>query len=209
MLESGAPVSGVIVKAFDKDLFFDDMLGAVETGLDGCFSIIFEKEDFREIFESKPDLYLKVKTADRSKILYTSESLVRIDVGHEEYFDIKIPQHLLQENDMGTNNEIGQIVMKIDKEKLQRITEAGRLEEFAEKATAIFARDLKSELVAGGVSSVSTNLAFYDNDEFGTGPRPPHWHNIGKIDALVSRINTLEKVIGVNADILESKDIIR
>jgi hypothetical protein len=209
VLESGAPVSGVVVKAYDKDLFFDDLLGAVETEVDGSFSIICEGEDFREFFETSPDLYLKVTTHDRCKVLFSSEDSVRPNAAHEEYFDITIPQDLLQEDDMGNNKQIGQIALEIDAGQLKKIAEAGRLEEFAEKAAALFALDLKSELVAGSTSSVNTKLVFFDNDEFGTGPRPPHWHNIGKIDNLQSRISALEKVIALNAGILESKDVIK
>ena len=209
VLESDAPVAGIVVKAYDKDLFFDDLLGAVETGVDGRFSITYEEEDFSEFFESNPDLYLKLTTQDRSKVLFSSKDSFRPNAGHEEYFDITIPQDLLQEENMERKHQIGQIALQIDEGQLKKISEAGRLEEFVAKASALFARDLKSELVAGSVSSVTTNLVFFDNDEFGTGPRPPHWHNIGKIDDLQSRVNALEKVIGLNASILEDKEFVR
>lgn len=111
----------------------------------------------------------------------------------------------MNEND---KKEIGEIAFKIDPRQLKKIAAAGRLEEFAEKAVMIFARDLKSELVSESVSSINTSLMFFD-DDFGTGPRPPHWHNIGKIDDLVSRINAIEKMIGLKADILEGKFVDR
>lgn len=208
VLETGRPIPDVVVKAFDKDLIFDDLLGAVHTGPDGRFSLTYDQEDFKELFEASPDIYLKVTTRDRSKILFSSKDSVRPNASHKEYFDITIPLCLLKEKDMDDNKSIGQITLEIDKEQLKRITQEGRLEEFAEKAAAIFARDLKSELVAGSVSSVNTNLA-YLVDDFGTGPRPPHWHNIGKIDDLLSRVSAIEKVIRLNTGILESKNIKR
>lgn len=58
--ETRAPLSGLFVKAFDKDLLFDDLLGSVTTDAQGRLSIVTELRDFREFFESRPDIYLKV-----------------------------------------------------------------------------------------------------------------------------------------------------
>jgi hypothetical protein len=86
---------------------------------------------------------------------------------------------------MAEKNEIGTITLKIDQQQLRKIATSGRLEKFIEKATELFKRDLKAELVKESVSSSETALFLYD-DEFGTGPRPPHWHNIARIELLTS-----------------------
>jgi hypothetical protein len=92
------------------------------------------------------------------------------------------------------DKELAKITLQIDAQQLRSIANAGRLEEFISKATEIFARDLKAELVKESVSSVGTALFLFD-DEFGTGPRPPFWHNIARIDALISRIDVLEQSV--------------
>ena len=101
---------------------------------------------------------------------------------------------------MDKAREIGRIGFEFDTNVVKKIAAEGRLEEFVDKAVAIFARDLKAELIDENVSSVSTALMFYD-DEYGTGPRPPHWHNIGRIERLASRLSAIEKVIGLNEEL--------
>ena len=48
---------------------------------------------------------------------------------------------------MKEGRELAKITLKIDAEELNNITLSGRLEEFVTKATDIFRRDLKAELV--------------------------------------------------------------
>jgi len=104
---------------------------------------------------------------------------------------------------MNKEREIGKITLQIDSKQLERIIQTGRMEAFIEAATTLFNRDLKAELVQESVSSVGTALFQLDNDEFGTWPpRPPHWWNIGRIDAITKRLDSIEKVIG-----LQSKDL--
>jgi hypothetical protein len=89
-------------------------------------------------------------------------------------------------------NEIAKITLEINPEQLEKITDSGRLEEFVVKATEIFKRDLKAELVQEAVSSVETALMMVDND-FGVGPRPLPWHNIARIERLATRVEKLEE----------------
>lgn len=77
---------------------------------------------------------------------------------------------------------------------LRKIANSGHLEEFVAKATDIFRRDLKAELVSEAASSVATSL-FFEDGEYGTGPRPPHWWNIKHIEVLTTRIESLEQSI--------------
>jgi len=94
--ESGLGIPNLVVKAVDKDLLYDDLLGDTITDSAGKFEIIYEEEDFKEIFERRPDLYIVVKTPDRSKVLYTSEKSVRCEAGVEEHFEIIIPRAMLE-----------------------------------------------------------------------------------------------------------------
>jgi hypothetical protein len=156
--------------------------------------------------ENRPDIVLSVKTADGKRLLYTSQTPARSRAGEDAYFVIGSPYSLLNRptkekgEDMDKEMEIGKITLEIDPAQLKRIVRHGLLETFIETATALFNRDLKAGLVAESVSSVGTSLLLLDDDEFGTGPRPPHWWNIGKIDAIIQRLDTIELAIGLRKE---------
>jgi hypothetical protein len=87
--ESGKGLAGLTVSVFDKDLIFDDRLGDTKTGADGSFGVTYRTEDFRDLIERKPDIYLKVLD-QKGKTLYTSEDSIRYEAGRVEVFEIKI-----------------------------------------------------------------------------------------------------------------------
>jgi hypothetical protein len=96
--ETGAPVAGVFVKAYDKDLVFDDLLGGAVTAADGSFEIVSEASDFREFFERRPDVYLRVLDRDRSREIWSGEDAVRWQAGRYERFVVRIPRDRLGES---------------------------------------------------------------------------------------------------------------
>jgi hypothetical protein len=83
------PVAGLIVSAYDKDLLFDDVLGTTSTDENGNFEVIYREESFRDLFDKKPDIYLKILDIT-GKILYTSRKKIRFDARRIEHFTIKI-----------------------------------------------------------------------------------------------------------------------
>jgi hypothetical protein len=87
--ENGIGIGGLIVSLFDKDMPFDDILGSTITDREGCFRIWYRTAAFRDLFEAKPDLYLKA-TDDQGNLLYTSEDAVRHEAGRAETFKITI-----------------------------------------------------------------------------------------------------------------------
>lgn len=93
--ETGEGLGGLHVKAVDKDLFFDDVLGTAVTDKDGRFEITYEKKDFSELFEKAPDLYVIVRDPKSGRILYSSEDSVRCEAGAEVNIDIPIPQSVI------------------------------------------------------------------------------------------------------------------
>ena len=93
--ETGVGLPGLFVKAFDKDILFDDFLGSTHTKKNGYFEIICEPDGFRDFFEVKPDIYLKIYTADKGKLLFTTERSVRWQAGRLQKFDVRIPRNLL------------------------------------------------------------------------------------------------------------------
>lgn len=94
--ESGMPLAGLVVKAYDKDLLFDDLLGNATTDWDGKLEIVFEGTDFQELFDTKPDIYLRVMDADWKEI-FSTEDNVRFASGQTEHFLVEIPWNKLPE----------------------------------------------------------------------------------------------------------------
>src|SRR5262249_32099947 len=92
--ESGKPLVGLQVRAYDKDFIFDDKLGTAVTDAQGKFRIDYYEMDFSLVsgMETVPELYVRVFDASRKKLLYSTEKSIR--KGHlvEERFDIKIPR---------------------------------------------------------------------------------------------------------------------
>ena len=94
--ESGCGVPNVVVSAFDKDLLFDDLLGEVITDAEGNFRVTYEGSAFNRFFDSRPDIYVRVKTLG-GRLLYTTENSVRSEAGKEEHFAIELPHSTLVE----------------------------------------------------------------------------------------------------------------
>ena len=78
--ESDRPLEGLVVRAYDKDLVFDDKLGSVQTNAKGEFEIAYTETQFRDFNETQPDLYLKVFDASGRRVVstgtYRSEGIV-------------------------------------------------------------------------------------------------------------------------------------
>jgi len=92
--ESGRPLQGVAVRAFDKDLRNDDYLGRDTTDESGHYEIGFAAAAFRTLFERRPDLYVLVSDA-HGRELATTKDRVRKNAGKVERIDVEIPESLL------------------------------------------------------------------------------------------------------------------
>ncbi len=83
------PASGFVVRVYDRDRKYDDLLGESETDANGDFSIIYHERDFKETRENLPELYVMVSDP-KGKLVYTSRDSVRFNSGQSEYFAIKL-----------------------------------------------------------------------------------------------------------------------
>jgi len=122
--ETGKGIPNIIVEALDKDLIFDDRLGSVITDKDGNFEILYDKEDFQELFfDFKPDIYLRVRKSDGT-IIHKTNDKVRYEADKTEEFIIKISKDLIQkeENNMDSGKNEGKpipsrIIVKLSEER--------------------------------------------------------------------------------------------
>jgi hypothetical protein len=88
--ESGRPLAGLQVHALDRDVLFDDPLGATTTDAQGRFEIDFSELKYRDVVEARPDLYLRVLAAEDGRELFVTA--VRRNAKGDEEFEVKIPR---------------------------------------------------------------------------------------------------------------------
>jgi len=96
--ETGRPLAGLIVRAFDRDLILDDKVGFATTDPDGRFEITFGPEAFRDAFESRPDLYLRIYDPSGSRLLHETTDAIRWNADHLERYEIQISGRVLDPN---------------------------------------------------------------------------------------------------------------
>jgi hypothetical protein len=90
--ESGKPLGGLLVRAYDQDLVFDDHLGDTHTNAAGQFELSFSEFQFRDLHETLPDLYLRIFDASGKRLLHSTEREVRKNAQVVERFEIRIPR---------------------------------------------------------------------------------------------------------------------
>jgi hypothetical protein len=87
--QAGQPVSDAVVRVFDKDRKYDDMLGYTQTDEGGDFHLVYHERAFYEPGEEAPELYLRVEDQQGNE-LYASEDNIEYKSGRIEYFLIEI-----------------------------------------------------------------------------------------------------------------------
>jgi len=93
--ESGEDLSGFFIKAYDKDLLYDDLVAGAKTDSHGRFEMAYSEKDFSEIFERKPDLCFVVSADLKEGPIHSTADRVLWDVGVDEQVEIRIPRHKL------------------------------------------------------------------------------------------------------------------
>lgn len=94
--ESGLGVQGLMIRAYDKDLLYDDLLGTATTDAQGHFELRYSEADFRELFEHKPDIYLSVY-APPYRFLVDTKDAIRWNADKEETFEVAISRKDLED----------------------------------------------------------------------------------------------------------------
>jgi hypothetical protein len=86
----GAGRGGLIVSIFDKDSVFTDRLGQTKTDENGNYSFTFHAENFRDLIERKPDLFLKVLDPDGRTLFATEQAAIRFEAGRVKVIDLTL-----------------------------------------------------------------------------------------------------------------------
>jgi hypothetical protein len=93
--ETGRPLADLVVRAFDRDLVLDDKLGFATTDADGRFEIRFDRKDFRDLGESRPDLYLRVYDRSGTREIHQTADAIRWNASASETYRLRIPARAL------------------------------------------------------------------------------------------------------------------
>ncbi|MFX0199162.1 MAG: hypothetical protein ACFFCW_23815 [Candidatus Hodarchaeota archaeon] len=92
-LESRRPLPNIVIRAYDRDFLYDDLLGETETDKSGNFEIHYTEKDFKELFEKKPDVYFRLYDRASKRIIHSTGNSVEWNVGADEFFEIAVPRH--------------------------------------------------------------------------------------------------------------------
>src|SRR5687768_15249127 len=92
--ESGLGVASLQVRAYDKDMIYDDLLGTAITDGEGRFELEYTERDFQELFEQQPDIYLEVYAPPRRLLADTKEA-IRWEADHDERIELMIDRQTL------------------------------------------------------------------------------------------------------------------
>ena len=118
--ETRVPLPRLFVKAYDKDLVFDDVLGSAVTDSDGRLEIITELRDFREFFDLRPDIYLKIFDRAGGRLIHSTESAIRWAAGRVEEFEVLIPW-----KDLGYEQPAEEVTLVDDRGQLRNDYDPG------------------------------------------------------------------------------------
>lgn len=88
--ETGRPLPELVVRAYDRDLVFDDLLGFDTTDERGCFEIRFQDSDFKDLLETRPDIYVRIYDRSGRHLLRDTRKQVRRNASDHEVFHLTI-----------------------------------------------------------------------------------------------------------------------
>lgn len=86
---TGEGLPNVNVKAFDMDRKYDDLLGSIRTDEMGYYRIEYTKEDFKDLFDKKPETYIEVLDEEGDSLFTSAKSFVH-KAGEVEVIDAEV-----------------------------------------------------------------------------------------------------------------------
>lgn len=89
--ESGLPLEGLVVRAYDEDAFVDDYLGESRTDAAGRFEVIFTEVQFMDLHETRPDLFVRIFDRTGTRLLLSLEDRVHRNAVADVVFDVRVP----------------------------------------------------------------------------------------------------------------------
>lgn len=96
--ESRLGLPNLIVRAYDKDLLYADLMGEDRTSCDGGFRIVSDAEDFRDFFDKRPDIYLRILVPGQGSAapreVFNTRNAIRWNAGNLEYIVVEIPHSI-------------------------------------------------------------------------------------------------------------------
>jgi hypothetical protein len=119
--ESGAPVRGLLVRGYDKDLIYDDLLGTAITDEEGRFTMAYTERDFSELFEKRPDIYLEVYAAPM-RFLASTKDAIRWGAATDERFVIEIDRDTLGDAAPGLPDDVVEGCLSLRRDDLDIVT---------------------------------------------------------------------------------------
>lgn len=120
--ETWLGIPNLTIKAIDKDLFFDDLLGTAITDQNGYFEIIYDRKDFKELFfDRRPDIYLVIKNKKR-QIIFTSQDSIVYNADTTEEFTILLPKELTstKTTTMTAKSKIQMLNVQVELQELKK-----------------------------------------------------------------------------------------
>jgi hypothetical protein len=94
--ETGRPLPNLVVRAYDRDMVFDDRVGLATSDEDGRFQIRFHRRNFGDVWESQPDLYLCNFDPPGTRELYHTRDSIRWNASAHETYRPRIPARALR-----------------------------------------------------------------------------------------------------------------
>src|SRR5512147_148633 len=93
-LETGRPVKGLTVEAYDADAFSDDLLGSTQTDDEGRYDVSTPSR--RGLFRERPDAYILLKDPKGRTLKSTRSSHLR-DINEDVVINVPISCYKLVE----------------------------------------------------------------------------------------------------------------
>lgn len=95
--QEGLGLPNVVVKAFDMDRKYDDLLGETRTDANGYYTIEYSAKTFKDVFDEQPETYIEVLNSDGENIYTSARSFVH-KAGEKETINASVPTAGMESN---------------------------------------------------------------------------------------------------------------